>query len=116
MRAVAFIALCLAAPASGALVRVDLEARAPVAAEQARDGLALVAQCVAPDCVLEVKRLAPARVRASFRVAAGHSSRATICRWGANGRTIFSAGDRDGAVLQWDVVPVFGADVDIKTL
>ena len=71
MRAVAFIALCLAAPASGALVRVDLEARAPVAAEQARDGLALVAQCVAPDCVLEVKRLAPARVRASFRVADG---------------------------------------------
>ena len=61
MRAVAFIAFCLAAPASGALVRVDLEARAPVAAEQARDGLALVAQCVAPDCVLEVKRLAPAR-------------------------------------------------------
>jgi len=71
MRAVAFIALCLAAPASGALVRVDLEARAPVAAEQARDGLALVAQCVAPDCLLEVKRLAPARVRASFRVADG---------------------------------------------
>ena len=58
----------------------------------------------------------PAAKGASFRVAAGHSSRATICRWGANGRTIFSAGDRDGAVLQWDVVPVFGADVDIKTL
>ena len=42
-----------------------------MAAEHARDGLALVAQCVAPDCVLEVKRLAPARVRASFRVADG---------------------------------------------
>jgi WD40 repeat protein len=48
----------------------------------------------------------PAAKGAGFRIAAGHSSRTTICRWGSNGRTVFSAGDRDGAVLQWDVVAV----------
>ena len=90
MRAVAFIALCLAAPASGALVRVDLEARAPVAAEQARDGLALVLRAqrdgVLPSArVVDVAPVVWARVPPTGLGAAGRAATPAAAGAGAAG-------------------------------
>ena len=45
----------------------------------------------------------PVEKGAFSRLVMAHANRGSNCRWGADGNTIITIGDRDGAVLQWAV-------------
>eukprot|EP00936_MAST-01D_sp_MAST-1D-sp1_P001179 g1179.t1 len=50
----------------------------------------------------------PVEKGAFSRLVMAHANRGSNCRWSADGNTIITIGDRDGAVLQWAVVPTDG--------